>query len=319
MVNPVHRLVYAPPQQTWSGGGKAVLSNLSLVESKVRARAAVIVPRNYVPPQLLVGGNYVYMPQNAWPWSPYSYGREELVRRSALRCASWLGEIRCLALVRMSRAIPPPTRSVPQIVLPNVLDVGFESQLRKAQAVQESPFRGKIACIGSIDSYRNLDVLIPAHQRYLREGGSKALRIQGVPGSRAYLKRIGLQAQRAVGVEFVPRPLPRYWVLAALRDAFSAVFPSLVEASPLGVLEGLVLNGRVYLSDIPGHRDTVDDGLPEGQFFDPRQRESIVRALTRAENREPEARLAEGIRTPEQRKARRLEWADELSGFLTTI
>lgn len=319
MVNLGYPPIYTPPHQTWSGGGKAVLSNLSLVESEARASSVVIVPRNYVPPHLLLGGNYVYMPQNAWPWSHYSHGREELVRRSALRCVSWLADVRCLALVRMSRAIPPPTRSVPQIVLPNVLDVGFESQLEKAQAVQETPFRGKIACIGSIDSYRNLDVLISAHQRYLREGGSKALRIQGVPGSRAYLNLIGRQARRAVGVEFVPRPLPRHRVLAALRDAFSAVFPSLVEASPIGVLEALVLNRRVYLSDIPGHRDTVQDGLQEEQFFDPHQRESIVRTLTRAEDRGPDASLAEGIRTSEQRKARRIEWSDELSRFLTNI
>jgi len=302
----------------WSGGGAAVLDNLyffaerypSILTTRGDAGGPCFVPRNVVPLGVLAGGDYVVMPQNLWAWRGGTRGWAEWWWRSRMRIASEAALHRAGGVVRLCSDIPcdgfghqPP--------LPNVLDASFERAFRRSTHWAE--VQGGFTYFGTSYSYRNLSRLIEGYGEYRRLGGSRNLH---------------LFISHPTNASRLPRPLPagcrvrlgswtRSDVISATRSGHAAVFPSTVEASPIGLLEALAVSARVVLSDIRGHRETCRDLISDDCYFAPAVVVSIARALIRSETSLPTA--APFQQTTEAREGARDQWAHGLHGRLVMM
>ncbi len=302
-----------------SGGGHAVASNLGLAarlhpnvigshpESKL-----TLVPRNWASGKLLRSRRFVLMPQNAWPWSGDVSGVEQRARRSGLRIASEVSLRRAVGVVRLGESIPAVGR-VAGPVLGNPLDEGFDVALDKSMGLpgltHDEP---SLVCIGSLTPYRGLSTLFKAYRDYRLAGGSLPLVVAG-PGA------LPRAVSRSVppGVRVVAQPIPREIVLATLRDAAAAVFPSTVETAPLTLAEANAVSRLVLTSDIPGHSQS----LVCGSKFDVGGSSSLAQHLLVAERTWQTIMPPSPASTDQvsRRADARLLWADSLVTQLLRI
>ena len=243
----------------WSGGGQAFLSNAAFARERhpVLQGSDVdvpLIPRN-VPIQLGQSRPYLLAPQNAWPWHPVARGAREVWTIARLRAASEWFALRSEGVLRISSAIPSRRAWSPvSPVLHNVLDQGFDEALDQSPLAPVAEVDEAFVSIGSVHTYRNLPVLLEAFGRYRRSGGTSGLVLVGALGGSTVARQVEATARRTPHVTLVPGPVERAEALRLLADARAVILPSRVEASPLSVLEAVVLNQQVILSDIVGHR-----------------------------------------------------------------
>lgn len=264
----------------WSGGGRALISNLLLasemypeVLSCSSRETTVVVARNWAPPRRLASGEFVLMPQNAWPWSGEWRGVAAGSRRGALRAASEVSMHRARGVIRIGSAVPSIGRQL-GAPLGNVLDKGFESALAQSRGHARLVSGPHFVSIGSLTTYRGVRTLLAGYAEYKRQGGSYGLAIAGPKGRSVQLTEFD-------GVQWLPVALERPAVLGALRHAAGAVFPSTVEASPVTVLEADACSAEVIVSDIPGHRETCG----RARVFASGQAEELAARLVEVEDR----------------------------------
>jgi glycosyltransferase involved in cell wall biosynthesis len=299
-----------------SGGGRVLLANMKELELErpemfsdiSDPRAIPLILRNVAS---ITPRRYLILPQNAWPWTrDRTYNFYESRRKVMLLAASEISMRLAAGEVRVGEAIPPRCRSVSAVV-PSVLDGGFERSLDRALSTNAIAGSGAIACVGAMDCYRNVERLIDAYAAYRATGGSLRLVLGGA----------GLHVPEAPppGVSLFNRVLERSEVLRLVLTAPAVIFPSLVEASPIGALEGLELGGRVALSDIAGHRDVMHRSRPRDVlFFDPRSVAAITTALHGLESMSHTS-PATGLADIARRVALRELWRDEMGHILTEL
>lgn len=294
----------------WSGGGRAVVDNLSMAIAAAPHEFSYrdgisLVPRNFTVRRPVPGG-LVLMPQNAWPWSGPWGTRREAARKLTLRVLSDRSIRQADQVLRLCSLIPDPRQSP---ILPNVLDAGFDDALGSCLSLLGDLSRSILAP-GSIGSYRNLERLLEAYQRYRTSGGSCSLTIVGGVTDSAVYSRLTGRASSMKGVRVVPHHLERGALLDAMRSSHAIFFPSLVEASPITLLEALALAPRVHASDIVGHRETAGSYQTAVDFFSPVSVHAICQAMLRSEAvvTNPELFLED----PALRKSLRENWAVDL-------
>lgn len=228
-----------------------------------------LIPRNVPPAEMLVSGDYVLMPQNAWPWAPLGLASSrERARRVLLRAASEASIRRARHTVRIGASIPTRDRS-DAAVLSNVLDVEFEEALTNPPPVSSLPAEidGEFAlCIGDLVAYRRTDLLAARWEEvYARHG--VPLVIIGAARSSRVAEATRLAASRSRGVVLRCHPLARTEAIDLIRSAYVSVYPSIVEASPILLLEALACGARVIATRITGHEELVD-GIPGVRVVD---------------------------------------------------
>ena len=238
-----------------SGGGEVVLRNLRLLRrshaelfaGEERSKSQWLIPRNWVDSAVLLRGNYVLMPQNAWPWTGQSRGLRSGFSRGLLRIASECSIGRAEGLVRIGTAIPDRGRVLGPVI-PNVLDEEFEDILDSfdPQLLPENVSNTFLA-VGSWTPYRNYETLLDGYALYRAAGGAWDLLI-GIPGT------TGFDTSRLPGVKILNK-VSRVDVIEAYLRSGAAIFPSSVEASPVSVLEASEVGIPMIVSDISGHRD----------------------------------------------------------------
>lgn len=274
--------------------------------------------RNVVAPAAL-RRTFLLLPQNAWPWTPWHGRGTVALRWAGLRVASWASMGRAAGVIRLSTAIPQPRRTKQVPILPNVLDPGFEAALN-------SPSRthglvdladGSLMSIGSITPYRNTERLLDGHAAYVREGGRRQLVIVGPTVDDGLRRRIETRANKAVGhVHLVATPQPRSGILAAIRRCAGVVLPSLVEASPLTLLEAMACGVPVAASHIPGHLETAGSSGRDVVWFEPLATDEITESLHMLD-------LQRDITWPHGdrswREQERKRWANELVSRLEQL
>jgi glycosyltransferase involved in cell wall biosynthesis len=312
---------------SWSGGGAAFLANWQHAAARFpqlngAPGAIPLIPRN-VPVQRLPPRPFVLAPQNAWPWTPVSVGGGDRARVLGLRLAGSIYARICAAQLRISSAIPaffPDTRSSP--VIHNVLDPAFESALEQAQAAAPLPAsEDAFVCLGSATGYRNLELLVGAFADYKRDGGSCRLLIAGPPTNAVVAGRVSRQCADIPDARVWWGKASRPSVLATLAQARGVVLPSRVEASPLSLLEAVVVNPRIIASDIAGHREVMADQVSDDRagFFDPRSRSDLLHQLHSLERGEG-IRLTRGaLQDAASREAARDRWAGAVGDWLTAL
>lgn len=307
----------------WSVGGEVVLDNIRFAARQHPDRIRLggnggvpLILRNFVPASLMRQGRYILMPQNAWPWRGPWGAPDEVLRRSLLRLVSEAAMRRGLGNLRISSAIPARGR-VCLDPLHNVLDEGFEEALEKSRELTTGT-PGHIVSVGRMDSYRNLPRLVRGFAKYRRRGGRLNLEIYGPLFSRMHYRRLRDASSSVAGVRIHEGTLGRADVVALFAHAHLVVFPSLVEASPIALLEAFCVATRLAASNIVGHVELAAGRLPHDNFFDALDEDGIADMLLAAENwpaRNPPADLAD----ERQRHQRRVEWANGLVQRLDEI
>jgi glycosyltransferase involved in cell wall biosynthesis len=308
----------------WSGGGRAVLENLREAAEirpesfTLRGRCSstpVLMLRNVVPAGMLFH-QYLYMPQNARPWAnPRFVGRKEASRWLGLRVASTAAIARSSALVRLSSAIPPRHNS--QLLLPNVLDRAFDGCSMNARTPAGIAKLGGFLSIGSISAYRNIPRLVQGYREYRRRGGSWCLTVVGSPDV-PYAVQLAQENADLVGVKIYPRTMNREEVLGLMLAHEACIFPALVEASPISLLEAAALGVQVLASRIPGHVETIPAGLSIG-YFDATRSVSIASALADAEDARLVSEASHQLRTADGRARMRETWVSKLGQFVDRV
>jgi glycosyltransferase involved in cell wall biosynthesis len=229
----------------------------------------------------------------------------------------------CSAQLRISSAVPAffrDERSSP--VIHNVLDPAFEAALKESVAAAPLPGADNaFVCLGSATGYRNLEMLVGAFADYRREGGSCDLVVAGPPTNAVVAARVARLCAALPGTSVWWGRASRPAVLATLTRARGVVLPSLVEASPLSLLEALVVNQRVIASDIAGHREVIAEHVPDrpGGFFDGRSRSDLAVHLHRLEQGAGIRLADEAVRDAQARADARDRWADSISAWLSGL
>lgn len=313
--------------RNWSAGGSAVLSNLQFASETYgwlgKDEAVVdpmaihgfihLVPRNIVPLSLIACRSYVYMPQNAWPWLGHIPPRRRCARWLALRGSSSIALRSATAVVRLSRAVPSNRRK-PSIVLPNTLDIGFETASAHLSP-RESVHRNEpVLFLGSLATFKGIPELLKGYDLYKRAGGALGLRLIGSATEPGVLDELTRWTRRVPQLDILPTTIARPQALSLMTRSSAVIMPSRVEASPLTSLEALALANQLIVSDIPGHRDTLRGYIREANIFQPRCPSSIARALLRAERGETSVPPNPYQHEPGRRVQRAL-WAKKLNDF----
>lgn len=318
----------------WSGGGSVMVRNLHMAAALYpdvftfdpHEPSIPLVPRNVPAGGLLRSRPYLLAPQNALPWASVTGTAGDVWLAARLRVASDVALRVAKGVLRISAAIPRRLAAGPvSAVLHNVLDEGFEHAWTAGAVPAAEPLMpdagGSLLTVGSLQSYRNLPRLIAAHQVYRREGGRLPLLIAGPPGPPGALRRIKAAAFDREGVTLVARPLPRPAVIRAMRQADAVILPSLVEASPLTLLEAVAVNSRVAASDLAANRDILAavDTAADECFFEPRSTASLAAAMHRLEGGTGMLALHRRLACPDLRAHQRRRWAEEAAEQLTWI
>jgi len=309
----------------WSGGGQALLNNAAHAEKRHPIlqggnNAIPIIPRNVPVKGARAARDFVLMPQNALAWSPRFRGFREFAFLAGLRISTEYYTRRANGIVRISGSVPALERPSVSPVIHNVLDTTFEEAVAKSIRLDVDDASGKIVCIGSGHSYKNLVNLIRGYEIYRESGGNLQLWIAGPPGSPRTRSDVERAASRVAGVTLTWRRVSREVCLAAFRSAAGVVFPSLVEASPVTVLEAAALNTNLIASDIIGHRGILGEygNVPGRAFFDPTSDEAIAVALSNISSEcalEPHRQLI----LPDIRESARVAWGDQIAGWVAAL
>lgn len=301
----------------WSGGGSAVLRNLAMaLPEEVGHDCFPLIARNVAPASLVWSGRFLAMPQNCLPWVHHRTTPSEGTKIAAMRVLSEVTYARARLIIRISEAIPSSRFAPSTPVLHNVIDSAFDGAL-DARAEFTAPFP-YVACVGSINSYRNLARLVLAHSAYSVAGGTLGLIIVGRPHTSA-LQELERKAQKSEGnLWIISEHVDRATVLSIFRQAQGAIFPSLAEASPLSVLETLTVQRNIQLSQIAGHygllRANGINATPDS-FFGPTDLESMRQAFERLE-RGQEIPGSFEFETAQGRRQQRAIWSDTLRTYL---
>ncbi|AVZ40297.1 MULTISPECIES: glycosyltransferase [unclassified Dietzia] len=307
----------------WSGGGQAFLNNARHAESRHPIlsgdrSSTTLVPRNYPGLTHLRSGDYVLIPQNAWPWNLKCETPEEARIALGLRIASTLAMKRAHGIVRISTTIPTGPAGKPSSpIIHNVLDSGFEEALAEVKNTSIASALDKFVCVGSTFSYKNMDRLARAYKLYRDGGGTVGLYWAGAESNQKVARRIQSTLGGLSDVSIVGSTISRIEALAAMRDAHAVILPSLVEASPLTALEATFANPNVILSDIPGHREVFgfDHPAPNGAYFTPTSDGDLARRLWEAGNTPLTAAHA-SLNSYEYRESERVRWGNQIVEWL---
>lgn len=310
----------------WSGGGHAFLNNARHASSRHAilsgdATSTPIIARNFPERNHLRSGQYVLIPQNAWPWNLTIETPAEAKIALGLRAASTIAMKRARAAVRISTTIPPAGGKIPSSpVIHNVLDTGFEETITYAQKTSVSVAAGKFVCIGSTYSYKNMDRLARAYKLYRDGGGAIGLFWAGAPSNLKVANRIRSIFDGLSDVSIVGTSISRAEALASMRDAHAVVLPSLVEASPLTALEAAYANPHVIFSDIPGHREIFgfDHPAPGGAYFPPTSDGLLAQRLWTIGDA-PVTDAHASLNSFDYRESERIRWGDQLAEWLTSL
>lgn len=254
-------LTKAKVNDQWSGGGENLLSNAALADEKYAQSGKLdqppVILKNVVPLKLLVSGNFVYIPQNAWAWHGPVENVKEFTRRSLLRVVSSVAMYRAKRNVRIGPMIPENSNSWPRY-LPNTLDESFEQVLEESNSFSGLPWLPEepyFLVPGSFWSYRNHSMIINAYAQYSAVSEKPlALVIVGPATQIGYVEKLKSQCTGINGVHIVERKVPRAEILYAMKTAALCLFPSFVEASPVSVLEAAVVGASCAAFDITAHQ-----------------------------------------------------------------
>jgi glycosyltransferase involved in cell wall biosynthesis len=301
----------------WSGGGSVVLANLRFAAARhphclsiTPSRGAVPLIARNVPADLgVLLRCFLWLPQNALPWSAPTPGERSLQRK--LRIGSEMSAYRAMGMIRISSALPPLRRRPTSAVLHNVLDEGFDRKLNVEPAVVA---QDAFVCIGSAHTYRNLATLIRGYAIYRGEGGTTPLFLQAHTENVSEASRLAALVSTVKGINLDATPATRDDVISLMKAARGIVFPSLVEASPVTLLEAQGLGLRTACSDILAHRELASAG---DYLFDPHSIGKTSEALHQLDsgNRERHHLLQD----PGQRHAARVLWAQRVADFIAGV
>lgn len=287
----------------------------------LRGRSVVVpvIPRNTAPLALLLRGNYILVPQNAWPYARPTGTWRELLRWSLLRVMTELAVYRAKGVLRISSAIPERvSRSRHSSVVHNVLDADFERVLQDSRAKPAGCMADYILCVGQLTSYKNLERLLAGYGVYSRGGGALRLMIRGERWDERYAVRIERLAAEMPRVTLEGRPATREEVVGLLRCSAGVIFAALVEASPITLLEALALECPIAVSAITGHLEILDAAGAGDELvtFSPSSVESISRAFWALEQAQ---RPRSCITSVQGRSAARQRWTAEMLRFLEDL
>ncbi len=277
----------------------------------------LLVPRNFASLPTLWRHDFLLMPQYVIPWTgPWGQPREAL-RNGGLRVLSDLSAARASGIVRISSAVPHWEGKSSRPV-PNVIDPEFESAFAASSGFWTDA-AGAVVCAGSIITYKNLERVLLAFERYKRAGGQLRLVIHGPILAKSYMDRLRRQAVSLPDVELRPGLLKRPYLLASLRDCALALFPAVAEASPIGLLEALCLSEQIAASDIVGHREIASGNLPDTHYFDPHDISAIEEVFMKAEHGALGVQPPESLATSARRDETRRQWAATLVAELEKL
>lgn len=313
-----------PENQLWSGGGSVL--NRNLVGLSNTRPSVLSVAEQYRGGIQLVTANrsprgrneIVWMPQNAWPWHYPRARPDELHRIVGLRVASRASAYRAIAMIRIGPMIPASAimpSSKEHTVVHNVLDEAFEDLFRNVleNSIQSSKSERYFCMVGTIWSYRNVELLLRGYIEYRARGGSIGLRVLGPISSASYSKKLAALADAAEAKLF-PTRLERVEAITQMVGAAAVVFPSSVEASPVSVLEADSLGVHSILSRIPAHEDiVVKRSVRSCSYFS--SASELASCFERAERSD----LSVRPRTAGERSATRAEWEEDVTQRLEAI
>lgn len=243
-------------RERWSGGGANLFRNLEYAESiaphAFDEDGLTVLASNIAPPDLLRSGAFVHIPQNAWAWNGKAVGFWEWRRRTLLRLGSEITCRRAAVGLRIGPMIPNYPNSAIGF-LPNVLDLDFEDALEMSQQA-DLPFgftEPYWIVPGSLWSYRNIGAVLEAYKRRGSRFKDWKLLVIGPLSAESGLSNLDLDAGSGVVVhtERVSRPE----MLAAIAASSGCIFSSLVEASPVTVIEAAALNVPIIAWKTPAH------------------------------------------------------------------
>lgn len=307
----------------WSGGGSAVVELFRHAHQRHpeflgldSGNGIPMYLRNAIPPNAL-RSPYILLPQNAWPWTSWRGSGMMALRWAALRMASWVAMRGAIGIIRLSSAIPEPN-CCPSRLLPNVLDQGYERCLAFDGALPAwvRSAQDSFLSVGSVTPYRNLRRLVEAHTLYRDHGGRRRLVIVGPPMSRQLSRELSAFTTNRSAVSVVVDPQPRHHIVAAMRECHSVVLPSLVEASPVTLLEALASGACVAASMIPGHLETAGIQGRHIAWMDPQDTTAMMQTLRAVDSAVAPAWPHIDHRW---RGIQRNLWADEMAAALKAI
>lgn len=296
------------PSAKWSGGGENMLSNAALAATDEGSSQYPVILKNVVPLSLLFSGNYIYMPQNAWAWHGPVENIKEFTRRNLLKMCSIAAMLRARRCIRIGPMIPKKANSWSQY-LPNTLDESFELALDESlnlKGLNWLPDGDFFLVPGSFWSYRNHSLVIQAYSRYRESCENPVDMVIVGPSSQVrYVEKIRKACSKIEGISLVGRKVARSEVLFAMKAAQLCIFPSLVEASPVSVLEAAVLNAKCTASDISAHKFMCSyHKISNFSFFETPS--ALVTIMSGSHNKS-----SCPLDSPEARLKARVEWVSD--------
>jgi glycosyltransferase involved in cell wall biosynthesis len=214
-------------------------------------------------------------------------------------------------MIRISSSIPPLRSKPTSSVLHNVLDQAFDKIVEDLPSDQGCG----LVSIGSAHSYRAFPSLIKAYEQYRRRGGRYDLTIVAGRGTESEIRTIGDSAQGVPGLRVLRGDMDRKDAIALMAASEGVIFPSLVEASPISVLEAMALGLPIAHSDISAHRELCM-GYPSLHFTAENTSE-MARALGALEHA---GRISSHPLQSRQRRSQfRNAWIEEVHRFLEAI
>ncbi len=263
-------------------------------------RPPYLVARNVAPRQVVRREDFVLMPQNLWAWNGATSGMWEWWWRERLRLASEISIARSLGVLRICGDIPCREKGLGD-PLPNVLDGDFEGALQQSVAV---PYLADaFVCYGSGISYKNTARLLEAYRLYRTLGGRRPIHLFISPPRQVAIRSL----EMSPGCTPHVGQWSRAEVLSGLHSSFAVIFPSMVEASPIAVLESIATGCRLILSDLPSHRSVTRNTVPDECYFPPNSADELANAMLRSESLP--AVLSHFQATPSARATAREQWA----------
>ena len=249
----------------WSGGGRVLRCNVDkLIEKNSSLASDTGIPvffKNVVPIRHLFKGDFVYVPQNAWAWEGPAYYYSERIRRFIIRVFSLIAIKRCLFLVRIGPSIPRSVRGE-DFILENVLDIEFDRILTTLPEMTPPswlPTSDYIFVPGSFWTYRNLEIVIDSFKAYkLKTQTEISLVLAGPEGCDSYVKDICSHARLDKDIYIVSKRCSREDMIYSMKNSFMVIFPSLVEASPITLLEAMACECRCIAWSTKSHEHIIN-------------------------------------------------------------
>lgn len=301
--------------ERWSGGGANLFANVVVATEqypeKFSPTGTPVFLKNIVPVKNIISGGYICIPQNAWPWYGPAKSFKEIYRRTLLRIASEVTFFRAKKIIKIGPMIEAPKRKSCGY-LPNVLDEDFENAIVRSREsvplwLPKEPF---FFTPGSFWSYRNLECVIDAYIEYF-DSVSKPLPmlIVGPAVQKKYFDKLVLRSKACSGITLIGKKVDRAELLHAMSSAKLTIFSSLVEASPVTLLECAAMQSPCAVSDVSAHRyiEKHLEGATLNYFTDKKQ---LVRLLL-----SPPKSTKSNLSNSDLRSEMRLKWARSFINF----